>query len=356
MRLFPRIRTGSKSLRTYRQKIAVFLKAVAVTAILAVATFAMFVPFDVVRDTIVSKVSAIFSSSGGATMLLVPDDSVYSDTTVPKCTASAPSHTQDFATCPSFVLDYRQAANGSVSERFLNIFKGRSGTNEEQQIYTASPQNVRIENGSLVLEARNGAQPGAPYTSARIDTKTKQDFLYGRIVVRAKLPKATGTWPAIWMLPSQPKYAALISPTESSHLADGEIDIAEAIGRQPNVVYGVAHSLSYDSNGVDRTYFNTVKIPGNDTTFHNYEVQWTPTSLTYKVDGKTFFSYAKPAGADYRSWPYDQRFYLIINIAMGGTWAGQDRKNFPIDGIDRDALPASLRVESIQYYPYINQK
>jgi beta-glucanase (GH16 family) len=313
-----------------------------------VSVLAMFVPMDFVHLPSFRKPNTV-SPTGSSSSSLISRSNV----DLSKCTLAPATAGQEFASCPSFILDYSKLSKGTVDEKNFSIFKGRSETNDEQQMYTASSDNIRIENGMLVLQARMNDKPGARYTSARIDTKGKEDFLYGKIVVRAKMPAGTGTWPAIWMLPSQPKYSDSKTPND---VLNGEIDIAEAIGLQPNLVYGVAHTQAYDNNGVDKTFFNTATIPGNDTSFHDYEIDWTPASITFKVDGKVFYTYAKRANADFHSWPFDQPFYLIINLAMGGSWGGQDRKNFPLDGVDQSALPASLSVQSVKYYSYTAQK
>lgn len=254
-----------------------------------------------------------------------------------------------FATCPDFYVTYANRQHGAINTDMFNVYVGPAFANGEQQYYTNKSANLRVQNGSLLLEAHNQAYEGYNYTSARIDTLGKEDFLYGKLVVRAVLPSGIGTWPAIWMLPSQPKYAKL-SPRPNPN--DGEIDIAESIGLQPHVVYGVAHSLAYPENGVDRSYYNTVTVPGNDHAFHNYEIDWTPTAITYRIDGRAYYAYHKAPHADWRSWPFDQPFYLIINLALGGGWAGSDTADFPDDGINKGALPAALKVQSIQYYSF----
>ena len=278
------------------------------------------------------------------------------DTDPAGCKEAKAEAGQLFATCPSFIQDYTKQKNGTVNSNVFNVTNGEPEANQEAQFYTNDTKNVRIQDGKLILQALNEAKQGYDYTSARIDTKGKKDFLYGKLVVRATLPTGVGTWPAIWMLPSQSKYAALKPETDTTrYLNDGEIDIAESIGTEPHNVYGIAHSLAYAQNSTDKSYFNIINVPDSDTAFHDYELNWTPTNLTYKVDGKEFFSISKQAGADYRSWPYDQPFYLVLNLALGGSWGGTDKLHFPKDGVDKSALPAALTVQSINYYPYIGK-
>ncbi len=272
------------------------------------------------------------------------------------CQESQPTAGQLFATCPTFTQDYTTQKNGSVSSKIFNITNGKPEANQEAQYYTGNSKNLRVQDGKLVLQALNESKEGYKYTSARIDTKGKKDFLYGKIVVRATLPTGVGTWPAIWMLPSESKYASLRPESDvNRYLNDGEMDIAESIGTEPHRIYGIAHSLVYAQNSTNKGYFSTVNVPDSDTAFHDYQLEWTPTKLTFSVDGKAFFTISKQAGADYRSWPYDQPFYLVLNLALGGSWGGTDRAHFPEDGVDKQALPAALNVQSINYYPYVGR-
>ena len=165
------------------------------------------------------------------------------------------------------------------------------------------------------------------------------------------MPNGIGTWPSIWLLPSDPQYAKLSPSSDTTrYLNDGEIDIAEAVGIQPNTVYGVAHNVAYPENGVKGTYFNTTNVATEYSGYNSYELDWTPTSLTFSVNGQAYYTYTKKAGANWKSWPYNQPFYLVVNLALGGSWAGNN-KNYP-QGIDSSSLPASLNVQSIDYYPY----
>lgn len=278
---------------------------------------------------------------------------VVSNTEPNSCATNEKQTNTLFTACPTFFVDYSGQANGVVNGDYYNHYAGSPVANGEAQYYTNSTNNVRIENGSLMLIALNQPNHGYQYTSGRLDTHGKEDFLYGKIVVRAEIPDGIGTWPAIWMLPSQPKYASLSPASDTNRYQnDGELDIVESVGTQPHVVYGIAHSLAYPEDGVNRAYFNTVTIPNNNSAFHDYELDWTPTKLTFSVDGKPFFIYAKKPNANYKSWPFDQPFYLVMNLALGGQWGGTDTAQFPGDGVDKSALPAALKVQSIRYYSY----
>lgn len=257
-----------------------------------------------------------------------------------------------FARCPSFWVDFSQQRDGKINQKQFNIVTDQLITNHEAQLYTNNASNVRIWDGNLVIRGLNEPKQGYQYTSARIDTHGKEDFLYGKIVVRAMLPVSIGTWPAIWLLPSDSKYADMgMAAEQAQGLNDGEIDIAEAIGSYPHLIYGITHTALYHQDGVNHTYFNTVTVPDSDIAFHDYGVEWTPTSITISMDGVPYHTYAKQPNATYQQWPFDQPFYLVINLALGGSWAGRD-KRFAPDGIDKSALPAMLKVRSINYYRY----
>jgi beta-glucanase (GH16 family) len=299
---------------------------------------------------------------GSYAWLAKPQQTSLASTIRPKSTTSAVATcnqgqpntaSKQFALCPSLSLNYTKMADGPIENSIFNVYEGAPEGNHEAHYYTASPANVQIEKGYLILRALSSQQQGYNYTSARVDTKGKADFLYGKLVVRTKLPSNVGAWPAIWMLPSTTKYEDLGSIDDPyRYLNGGEIDIAESVGAIPHLIYGIAHSLSHPTDGL-QDYYSTITIPDSNTTFHDYGLEWTPTELTFTVDGNAFFSIEKEAGADYHSWPYDQPFYLVLNLALGGSWGGIDRTDFPLDGIDARALPSTMDIQSIQYYPYI---
>lgn len=260
-----------------------------------------------------------------------------------------------FTTRPLWVQDFANPSYKTLDDLYWTALEGpvKYSSNDERQYYTSDTSNLRIENGALKLVAHNEERGGYHYTSARIDTLGKQSFHYGRIDVMAKLPKGSGTWPAVWMLPEQDIYANK-SPQDDPlrYRNGGEIDILEAIGSEPDVIYAVSHTRADSSRHSDGLgSYDTVKVPGSTTNYHKYSVFWTPTALTFAVDEVPFFTYSKERNADYTTWPFDQPFYLIVNLAMGGKWAGTDTRKFPGDGIDKGALPATLDVKSIYYYP-----
>jgi beta-glucanase (GH16 family) len=195
--------------------------------------------------------------------------------------------------------------------------------NNEAQFYTHDLKNVRVENGHLIIEAHRDSLGGKAYTSARIVSKHKGDWLYGRIEVRAKLPKGVGTWPAIWML-------------------SGEIDIMEHVGYDPGVVHGTIHTEAY--NHVKQTQKEgKITVPDCMDAFHVYAIDWTKDKIDFFVDDSLYHTVNRDPNDDYKGWPFDQRFHLIMNIAVGGNWGGQK-------GIDDSIWPQRMEVDYVRVY------
>lgn len=210
---------------------------------------------------------------------------------------------------------------------------GHGWGNHELQYYTSKkPGNARVENGYLVIEARKETIEQNPYSSARLVTKGKGDWTYGRIDVRARLPKGTGTWPAIWMLGSA---------TPLKWPDDGEIDIMEHVGYNQGVIHASAHTRKYfHSIGTQKTA--TTLVPDCSESFHLYSLDWDAETITMLIDGKAYFSF-KNEHSGKEAWPFNQPFYLLLNIAVGGDWGGQK-------GVDEKVFPAKMEVDYVRVY------
>jgi len=185
---------------------------------------------------------------------------------------------------------------------------GDGGGNNELQYYTSAPTNSWIEQGWLVIRANKEGYLGKQYTSARMNTNAKGDWLYGRIDVRAQLPSGKGLWPAIWLLPTDWVYG--------SWPASGEIDIMELLGDTPGKIYGTMHW------GTDAAHHLSIggsyTLPGGKSfasAFHLFSLEWSADSLKWFVDNIPF--HAEGSGP-----PFDKRFHLILNVAVGGNWPG----------------------------------
>ena len=184
--------------------------------------------------------------------------------------------------------------------------------NNEWQNYTASSQNSYIADGKLFIEAREN---NGDYTSARMVTQHKQEFAFGRVDIRAKLPFGQGIWPALWMLGD--KFATIGWP------ACGEIDIMELIGHEPSTVHGTAHwgpegsSFSINSG-------SSFTLSGTETfndKFHVFSIIWSVDQIKWYVDDEEIHSIT-PANTGALPYPFNDEFFFIFNVAVGGNWPG----------------------------------
>jgi len=188
--------------------------------------------------------------------------------------------------------------------------------NNESQYYTDRAENIKVENGLLKITALRENFSGSQFTSARIKTENNFEFTYGKVEVRAKLPEGVGTWPAIWMLGA--------NFDQVSWPACGEIDIMEHVGRDQDQILASLHSPS--SFGATQNSGKTT-VSGVSNEFHVYAVEWTEESITFSVDDQAFYSY-NPEVKNNDTWPFDKDFFLILNVAMGGTLGGEIDGNF----------------------------
>ena len=205
--------------------------------------------------------------------------------------------------------------------------------NGESQYYTnARSENARVENGNLIIEARKENYEGKNYTSARLVSKGLGDWKYGKIEVRAKIPTGKGMWPAIWMLPSENVYG--IWPKS------GEIDIMENVGFEPNTIHWNVHTESYNhSIGTNKGDKDDFFEPYNN--YYTYAVEWYEDSIRFLVDDVEYFQFDKESNNS-NVWPFDQKFHLLLNIAVGG-WGG-------LQGIDDNAFPQKMYVDYVRVY------
>jgi beta-glucanase (GH16 family) len=205
--------------------------------------------------------------------------------------------------------------------------------NDEKQYYTSRSENVRVEGGSLVIEARKEPYQGYAYTSASVNTRGRFEFLYGRVEVRAKLPTGNGTWPAIWMLGTN--IGQVGWPT------CGEIDIMENVGFEPTRIYGTIHTAAYNHvAGTAKGSNVTIANPLED--FHVYAMEWYADRIEIFVDGQRYFTF-RNEGTGSRTWPFDKPQYLLINLAIGGSWGGQK-------GIDDTLFPHRYLIDYVRIY------
>jgi beta-glucanase (GH16 family) len=214
---------------------------------------------------------------------------------------------------------------------------GNGGGNNELQYYTARPENARVENGHLVIEARKEAYAGKQYTSARLNSRLKGDWLYGRFEARIKLPRGQGIWPAFWMLPTDNKYG--------SWAASGEIDILEAINTHAaggNTIYG---SIHYGNTVPNNQHITVAYTPGTSIAdnYHTYAVEWEPRQIRWYVDNVLYSTQTQwsSGGGAYPA-PFDQRFHALLNLAVGGNWPGSPNST--------TAFPQQMLVDYVRVY------
>lgn len=205
--------------------------------------------------------------------------------------------------------------------------------NNELQYYTGEEKNLYIENGILKLRALKDSVAGSGYSSAKIISKNKGDWKYGRIEVHAKLPEGRGTWPAIWMLPTLER--------RSKWPDDGEIDIMEHVGYNQGMIYGAAHTERY--NGIYGTQkVDSVSVPDVHEKFHVYSLEWSENQLSWMVDGKPFYIWER-GKESHEGWPFTEEFHLILNLAVGGNWGGKY-------GVDDGIWPQTLEIDYVKIY------
>jgi beta-glucanase (GH16 family) len=185
--------------------------------------------------------------------------------------------------------------------------------NQEWQAYTDQPENVRVENGMLAIEARkeSATLTGHPYSSARIKTQGLHAWQYGRIEARLKLPYGQGIWPAFWMLGDNIR--------EVGWPVCGEIDIMEFAGRQPDVIHATVHVPGYA--GI-KAIGSDIAVPQDSlrNDFHVYAIEWEPNEIRWYIDDQQYFNVTpKDVPAE---WVFDHPFFIVLNLAVGGVWPG----------------------------------
>jgi len=222
--------------------------------------------------------------------------------------------------------------NPTLDRTIFNVRTGDKWFNNEEQVYTDHSDTLFFNEEGLVIQAllKEGR-----VESARIDTEDNLYFKYGRVELVAKLPEGTGTWPALWLLPQGDPYGRWPR--------SGEIDIVEHIGRRPNVLYYSLHTELYNWQ---KQEFYTYEYPGIDITnaFHTYAIEWYEDRIMYELDGTeivTFYKGQNGRETSSKGWPFDQPFFLLMNLAMGGNLGGD---------VDYQALPQQLIVEQIKIY------
>ena len=237
--------------------------------------------------------------------------------------SSTGHYTSAFQTFDLFVVGEAPEATWSEEFNYNGAVDSNTWTHEigngewgwgngEFQYYTSSLNNVKVEDGVLKITAKREDMAGYEYTSARIISRDKFEFQYGRVDIRAKLPTGGGTWPALWLLGA--------NFNEVGWPACGEIDIMEHWGHDPTVIAGSIHTPM--SHGDTWTHgYTTVNDYHEE--FHIYSIDWDENRIQFFVDDVLYYTYS-PSPQDSDSWPFDQEMFFILNVAMGGHWFDVD--------------------------------
>ena len=214
---------------------------------------------------------------------------------------------------------------------------GNGWGNQEKQYYTDRAKNVRLVGGKLIIEAHKEEYKGSSYTSARIVTRGKQSWGPGhRIAIRAKLPSGRGTWPAIWMLGDNIK--------EAGWPLCGEIDIMEHVGFNKDSIFGTVHTKAF--NHILGTQDGGATFARDlETNYHIYSIDWHADRIDFQLDGTTFHTFRKPEEAGVEEWPFDAPHYLLLNLAVGGSWGGRN-------GIDETIWPRRFVIDWVRVFAH----
>lgn len=236
----------------------------------------------------------------------------------------------------SFILTWADEFDGNeVNPSSWTFETGAGGWgNNELQNYT-NGDNAEIKDGKLIITAKkvNDNTSVGSYTSTRMVSKGKQEFTYGKMEIRAKLPSGKGIWPAIWMLGG--------NISNVSWPACGEIDIMEYVGYQPNTIHATVHtSAGFGANGNGSS--KTLETAEEE--FHIYGLIWTEKEMVFYVDSPDNVTYKySPSNKTEENWPFNEPQFFILNVAVGGNWGGAQ-------GIDNTIFPQSMEIDYIKVY------
>lgn len=238
----------------------------------------------------------------------------------------------------SFTLVFSDEFDGTTLDLSKWTVQSGYAANQEKEYYTAGNNNLRVEDGNLVIVARKEqAVSDRNYTSARINSKGKGFTKYGKIEARISVPSGAGTWPAFWMMPEANVYGTWPK--------SGEIDIMEHVGSDPTMISHAVHTAnkngSLGNNWFNKQYLNVENV------FHVYSIIWQEDNIKFYIDDVKSVTLYRNLTEDYKGWPFDQNFYVILNLALGGTMGGT---------INDDIFnnPVEMKVDYVRIYQNSN--
>lgn len=284
--------------------------------------------------------SACQSSEAGVTTTTESPTSTTTEAATTTSTTITPPEPLPIDETEGWELVWHDEFDGTVIDptNWTFDYGGWGWGNGEAQNYTDRRENARVENGLLVISLLQEKYEDSYYTSARLKTEGLREFQYGRIEIRAKVPRGSGTWPAFWMLGSGFTRDE-DDPIKSNWPDAGEIDVMEHVGRKPQVTYGTIHGPGYAGAGALGGW-NTQAFDIADE-FHVYAIEWDEDGIEWFFDGQSFYEIG-PDDLNGREWVYDQPFFMIVNLALGGTFGGTI-------GLD-NVYPLHLYVDHVRVY------
>ncbi len=241
-----------------------------------------------------------------------------------------------FETTPVFADEFDYVGKPNTAKWGYDVGGGGWGNNEKE-FYTAAGANADVSNGVLTIEARRENMGGMEYTSCRMVTRNKFENTYGRFEAKIKLPTGRGLWPAFWMLPTDSEYG--------NWPKSGEIDVMEQVGYEPLKIHQSVHTEAFNHTiGTQKTA--SIDVSSATSAFQIYRVDWTPYAVRGYVNDVKVFEFVNSGG--YAKWPFDKKFHMLLNIAVGGNWGG-------VNGIDNAAFPAQMQVDYVRVYRMIEK-
>lgn len=213
---------------------------------------------------------------------------------------------------------------------------GSGWGNNELQYYTEG-DNVTVQDGKLIIEARKETINSRDFTSTRLVSRNKGDWRYGKFEISAKLPNTLGSWSAIWMLPTIRQYG--------DWPGSGEIDIMEYVVQTPDIIHGTVHTSKYNHKIGTQQGFSK-PLSDVTTTFNTYTVEWLPDQIRFYLNDEFVYRFMPSlylSCPTSQHWPFDIPFHLIMNIAVGGDWGGAR-------GIAEEGWPTTMEVDYVRVY------
>jgi len=223
--------------------------------------------------------------------------------------------------------------DGPIDTQIWSYEVGTKWANNESQCYVDDGLHGFVKDGKFHIKATFHKNEECPYRSARLNTKGKLEFQYGTITFRAKMPKGRGAWPALWLMGNTAK-------NRVRWPLCGEIDLLEFAGNRPGIITCAIHTESYNHR-INTQKGSRIAIPDASDAFHDYTLVWTDQYLSFQVDQEEYLRVEKQEGDTVEKWPFDQPYYLIMNLAVGGWYGGSI--------VDED-LPYEMEIESIEIY------